>query len=78
MSLIPGIEKFYASEGSVTIFCIFFCLPVPKTLVEEPFCDVFQEISGSKKFMDNSGGAPRVCVESFLSHSAKKLRRGTL
>ena len=27
----------------------FFCLTVPKNLVEEPFCAVFQKISGSEK-----------------------------
>ena len=44
VSLISGIEKFYASEGYVTIFDFlsnFFCLPVPKNLVGEPFCAVF-------------------------------------
>ena len=44
-----GIETFYASEGYVTIFCRFFCLTVPKNFVEEPFCAVFQKISGSEK-----------------------------
>ena len=51
VSLISGIEKFYAEEGYVTIFCrIFFCLAVPKNFVGEPFCAVFQKISGSEKF----------------------------
>ena len=49
VSLISGIEKFYASEGHVTIFCRFFCLTVPKNLVGEPFCALFQKISGSEK-----------------------------
>ena len=52
VSLISGIEKFYASEGYVTIFDFlskFFCLTVPKNLVGEPFCAVFQKISGSEK-----------------------------
>ena len=52
VSLISGIEKVYASEGYVTIFDFlsnFFCLPVPKNLVGEPFCAVFQRISGSEK-----------------------------
>ena len=45
VSLISGIEKFSASEGYVTIFDFlsnFFCLPVPKNLVGEPFFAVFQ------------------------------------
>ena len=36
VSLISGIEKFYASEGYVTIFDFlsnFFCLTVPKIFV---------------------------------------------
>ena len=52
VSLISGIEKFYASEGYVTIFDFlskFFSLTVPKNLVGEPFCAVFQKISGSEK-----------------------------
>ena len=46
---ISGSEKFYASEGYVTIFCRFFCLTEPKNLAGEPFCAVFQKISGSEK-----------------------------
>ena len=45
---ISGIEKFYASEGDVTIFCrIFFCLTVPKNFVGESFTVVV--ISGTGK-----------------------------
>ena len=52
VSLISDIEKFFASEVYVTIFDFlsnFFCLTVPKNLVAEPFCAVFQKISGSEK-----------------------------
>ena len=56
VSLISGIEKFYASEGYVMIFCRFFCLTVPKNLVGEPFCAVFQKISGSEKVWIREGG----------------------
>ena len=58
VSLISGIEKFYASEGYVTILDFlskFFGLTVPKTFAGEPFCAVFQKISGAKKFMDKKG-----------------------
>ena len=56
LSRISGIEKFYVSEGYVTIFCRnFFCLTVPKNFVEEPFCAVLQKISGSEKSMDKRG-----------------------
>ena len=50
VSLISGIEKFYASEGYVTIFNFlsnFFCLTVPKNFVKEPFS--VSLISGIKK-----------------------------
>ena len=52
VSLISGTEKFYASEGYVTIFDFlsnFFCLTVPKNFVGEPFCAVFLKISVSEK-----------------------------
>ena len=49
VSLISGIEKFYASEGYVTSFRRKFFVSVPKHFVEEPFCAVFQKISGSEK-----------------------------
>ena len=51
VSLISGIEKFYASEGYVKIFRQKnFCLAVPKHFVEEPFYAVFEKSSGSEKF----------------------------
>ena len=34
----------------------FFCLTVPKNLVGEPFCAVFQKISGSEKVWIRGGG----------------------
>ena len=38
MSLVSGIEKFYAQEGFVTIFSrVFFCLTLPKNAVGESF-----------------------------------------
>ena len=78
VSLISGIEKFYASEGYVTIFDFlskFFSLTVPKNLVGEPFCAVFQKISCSEKFMDKRGGGVwRFSVEIFMSHGAEKFR----
>ena len=52
VSIFSGIEKFYASEGYVTIFDFlskFFCPTVPKCFLVEPFCAVFQKNSGSEK-----------------------------
>ena len=36
VSLTSGIEKFYASEGYVTISVEVFCLTVPESFVGEP------------------------------------------
>ena len=49
MSLISGTEKFYASEGYVTIFFRNFFVSVAKNSVGEPFCAVFQKSFGSEK-----------------------------
>ena len=52
VSLISGMEKIFASAVYVTIFDFLskiFCLTVPKKFVGEPFCAVFQKISGSEK-----------------------------
>ena len=56
---ISGIEKFYASEGYVTIFDFlskFFSLTVPKNFAGEPFCGVLQNFPQAKKFVDKRGG----------------------
>ena len=50
VSLISGIEKFYASDGYVTIFDFlskYFCLTEPKNFVGEPFR--VSLISGTEK-----------------------------
>ena len=77
----PSAEKFLdkrgeEDEGSITKFL----LTVPKNFVEEPFCAVFQQISGSEKFMDKKGGGgvSKFSVENFLSQSAEKCRKATL
>ena len=51
-SLISGMEKFFASQGYVTIFDFLskcFCLTVPKASVGEPFCAVFHKTFDSEK-----------------------------
>ena len=42
---IFGIEKGLCHD----FLSNFFCLAVPKNFVGEPFCAVFQKISGSEK-----------------------------
>ena len=67
--------------GGIKIFRRkFFCLTVPKNFVGEPFCAVFQKISGSEKFMDKrgGGGVSSFSIEIFLFHSAESFPRGSL
>ena len=33
----------------------FFCVTLPNIFAGEPFCAVFQKVSGSEKFTDKSG-----------------------
>ena len=52
VSLISGTEKVSPSEGYATTFDFLsktFCRTVPKCFVGEPFCAVFQKLSGSEK-----------------------------
>ena len=49
-------RKFFMLQRVMSRFSFeFFCLTVPKDFVEEPFCAVFQKISGSQKFMHKKG-----------------------
>ena len=76
VSLISGNEKFYASEGYVTIFDFLsnlFCLPVPKNLVGEPSVLCFINF-GYRKSLDKRGGVSTLSVENSGSHSAEKFR----
>ena len=65
-------------EGEVSRFLsMSFCLTVPKNDVGELFS--LSLISGIEKvWMRGLGGVSRFSFESFLSHSAEKIRRGTL
>ena len=48
---------------------------MPKIFVGEPFCAVFQKISGSEKVNGSErGGVSSFSVESYLSDSAEKFR----
>ena len=49
VSLISGIENFFASEVMSRYLSKIFCLTVPKNFVGVPFCAVFQKITGSQK-----------------------------
>ena len=56
VSLISGMEKFFSSEGYVTIFHFLskcFCLTVPKEFLREPFR--VSLISGMEKFFASEG-----------------------
>ena len=92
MSLIPGMEKIFASEGYFTIFCqsLFVCqcrktlqrfinLRVSKNVRDKRKWMCFRIYPVAKKFMDKTGreGVSRFFVEVFLSHSAEKICRGS-
>ena len=49
LTLISGIEEFYASEVMSRFPSKVFCLTVPKKFVGELFCAVFQKSSGCQK-----------------------------
>ena len=78
--LIWGVEKFYASEGYFTILNFlskFFRLTVPKNFVGEPFCVVFQKISGLfKEFMDKRGGSIKRFHRKFFVSLCRKISQG--
>ena len=48
-----------------------FCLTVPKNFVGEPFCAVFQKISGIEEFMEERGGSQGFLPESFCLTETK-------
>ena len=79
VSTISNIKKILIQRvmPQLSIFCRrFFCLTVPKISVGEFFS--VSLFSGIEKNWIRWGVVSRFCVEIFLSHSAEKLRRGTL
>ena len=70
---ISGIEKFYASEGYVTIFCRNFLSHSAENLRRESLTVAL--ISGTEKVWIKGGGVSRYSVEIFLSHTPEKVRR---
>ena len=49
---------------------------MPEDSVGEPFCAVFQKISGCEKYYGQEGGGGiNIFLRFFLSHSAEKFRR---
>ena len=78
VSFFPGIEEVRISEwvGGVSRSAVeFFCLTVAKNFVGQPFS--VSLISGMEKFYASEGFVTIFC-RKFLSHSAAKIRRGTL
>ena len=65
-----GYRKFLFFRVYVTFFDFLskiFCLKVPKKFVGEPFCAVFQKISGAEKvWIRGEGGLLRFRVEIFF------------
>ena len=72
VSLISGVENFYASEGYATIFDFpsnFFCLTVPKNFVGEPFS--VSLISGIQKHYASEGYVTIFCRDFFCLTAPK-------
>ena len=79
VSLFSGIEKFYASEGYVTIFCRNFLSHSAENCRRGTLKSFIN--FGYRKSLDERvgvGGVSRFSVEVFVSHSAKKFRGATL
>ena len=56
-----------------------FCPTVPKKFVGEPFCAVFQKISGSQKvYGKEGGGSIKIFRRKFFVSRCRKFRRRTL
>ena len=83
VSLISGIERFYASEIYLTILCRnFFCLSAEKFRRGAFLICVSEKICYRKKLWIRGGGEGRREYHDFqskiLSHNSEKFRRGIL
>ena len=68
VSLISGIEKFYGSQGYVTISIEIFCPTEPKNHVGNPSVLCFRKFASAKSFIDKrggGGGVSRFSAENF-------------
>ena len=74
MSLISGIEKFYASEGYVTISIEIFRLTVPKNAVGEPFSHSL--ILGTENVWIRGRGSVEILRRKFLVLLYRKTSSG--
>ena len=68
------MEKIIDKRRGITFFRRKFCPTVPKNFVGGTL--VFQKCSGIENFLDNRGIT--ILSKFFLSHSAEKIREGTL
>ena len=75
-SIRPLISVLYA-KGYHDFLLKNVCLPLPKNFAEEPF-SVSENFWYRKKLGIRQGRASRFSVKIVLSHTAEKLRRGTL
>ena len=78
MSLISGIEIFYASDGYVTIFRRkHFVSQNRKTLHGNHSVLCFGKFPVTNNFMDEKRGSIKSLRRVFLSHAVENCRRGT-
>ena len=74
VSLISGIEKFYASEGYVTISIEIFRLTVPKNAVGEPISHSL--ILGTENVWIRGRGSVEILRRKFLVSLYRKTSSG--
>ena len=73
MSLISGIEKFYAEEGYVTFFCRNFLSHSAENFRKVTLlCSVSKKIQVFKKFMDKRWGYQDFPSKTFCLTVLKK------
>ena len=74
--IISGSEKVYGQKDEKEYQDVpskVFCLTVQKNSVGNPYCCI--NFGYRKSLEKRGGGVSRFSIESFLSHSAEKLRR---
>ena len=75
---IPVAKKLKEKWGEYQDFpSKSFCLIVPKNFIGEPFCAVFQKVSGIEKKLWRKGFGIKIFRRKFFVSQCRKLRRGT-
>ena len=77
VSLISGIEKFYASEGNFIIFYRkIFVSQSRKISFRKPSLLCFRKVLVAKKFFDKKGGGYQDFASKYFCHTVTKIAIG--